>query len=387
MTFCDSGVCTCRKSDLIVASNMIDFSSKETNAILFGVSSVGKDWEAIMKAFPDAFCKGRKPADLAWKFAELKERQPSAPFVHPDNFSTLNSSTASVLVQANAAVADHACKAAVDFAHTPASTLECASLAASAATKAELATLAAKNAVATAIMSSSSKASIAEDVLGAVASAKEASEAAELATGIAKVLTSSIPAAGTKSKEEGKEKVEEEKEQQEQLQQQIETEQPVDEVWDIVKAYRPSPEKRCDTPDCKNQACSLWACGNEKWNCCLNCQLEDFGGWPFGFEVPDFLQPSKKKEQKRPVPNHEIFKDPYKSGSPPEAVFSKGAFMDTDSDSDDAGIKVRDQLSKLGGAGGSSFSIKLTSSFAHSRILLSPTIFSMHSSRCLPIFQ
>ena len=45
---------------------------------------------------------------------------------------------------------------------------------------------------------------------------------------------------------------------------------------------------KCDGKDgkCPNVAVSQWKCGDETWEACEDCQLEEFGGWPEGTDIP-----------------------------------------------------------------------------------------------------
>ena len=35
---------------------------------------------------------------------------------------------------------------------------------------------------------------------------------------------------------------------------------------------------------CTNHAIALWVCGDETWDTCMECQENDFNGWPEGME-------------------------------------------------------------------------------------------------------
>jgi len=63
--------------------------------------------------------------------------------------------------------------------------------------------------------------------------------------------------------------------------------EPPEELWDL-KLVLPVDQirqasNRCDTPGCDLVACCIWSSSLDPetpWYCCLDCQANDFGGWP-----------------------------------------------------------------------------------------------------------
>jgi hypothetical protein len=67
-----------------------------------------------------------------------------------------------------------------------------------------------------------------------------------------------------------------------------------DEVWDLkkilpIEAVTEECPILCSTEDCNLTACCIWISNRApttKWYCCLDCQEDDFDGWPPAEELP-----------------------------------------------------------------------------------------------------
>jgi len=66
-----------------------------------------------------------------------------------------------------------------------------------------------------------------------------------------------------------------------------------DEVWNLSQVFsiqdiKSASAATCSGDTCSRKACSVWSSTlNEVWNSCLDCQDEEFGGWPEGMVPTD----------------------------------------------------------------------------------------------------
>jgi hypothetical protein len=68
-------------------------------------------------------------------------------------------------------------------------------------------------------------------------------------------------------------------------------EQP-EEVWDLLRVLPESDTTVCSGKGCQRKAVAVWSNNLEPvdvWNGCEECQMEEFGGWPQGIEIPTYL--------------------------------------------------------------------------------------------------
>ena len=77
-----------------------------------------------------------------------------------------------------------------------------------------------------------------------------------------------------------------------------------DEQWDLshvftVEEMKSCKEPMCMTEDCPLIACCLWVSNknpNEPWRTCLDCQENDFDGWPSSDEIPMKMMTNEHRE-------------------------------------------------------------------------------------------
>ena len=72
-----------------------------------------------------------------------------------------------------------------------------------------------------------------------------------------------------------------------------EEEEEEDEFWTLTKLFSIEELRLNDALKCNTEGCNLFSCvtytsstDGSKWNCCLDCQQEDYGGWPEINEMP-----------------------------------------------------------------------------------------------------
>jgi hypothetical protein len=106
-----------------------------------------------------------------------------------------------------------------------------------------------------------------------------------------------------------------------------------EEMWDLTKILPHSQVTKecpikCSTEDCRLAACCVWVSNlsPNKWYCCIDCQENDFGGWPLAGELPvqalasDHIRALVAKCSKQKSPAMPVFTE---SDSPAKQINSR----------------------------------------------------------------